>query len=269
MVIIMLTLLGCSSEKEGPRVSSSTEKDVAIVIHGDKAPMSEAEWDKASAKSREQRLFEVRIRGIATAKEAVARFRSNDDWMAIVKGGRVGSLARLCSQVEKHLDLHSVVFERLDVQEPDQRSIGWQEIGVERANLWKEFQTASKKTATALFAVYERPRGEREVDCGSGEGSWRLDEPGEVMQHLLWTMEHARLTPANLGTTAEAMRATIVTDYRAYISLHRGMIARGEASKSDGNGTIGAAVRDAKQLWGISESQLGLTAEEKLMLAAR
>lgn len=263
VLVLVLSFFGCTSEKREPQTSSSTGEDVAIVVKDNKGEMAEAEWDKAHAKSREQRLVEMRVRDIAVAKEAVAHFRGNDDWITVVKGGTAGPSAGLCSQIEKLLDLHSTVFERLDAQEPYRGSIGWPEIGVERANLWKEFQTASKKAAVALFAVYKRSPGKRSVDCGKGEGSWRLDEPGEVMQRLLWIMEHAELTPVNLGTTAEAMRATIVNDYRAYITMQREMVARGEASKSDGGGAIVAAVRDAEQLWGISKSQLGLTAWEK------
>ncbi|MBI2096747.1 MAG: hypothetical protein HYT40_01145 [Candidatus Sungbacteria bacterium] len=267
VIIIVLSAWGCTSQpaEEAPKAETPKLAVAAPAVQEDV---------QAGEKQREQRremyLAETRGRDIAVAKEAIARFSGHgSDWAAVVKGGVYGPSADLCSQIEALLELRSSVFGRLDVQHEDRLPISWQEIGIERVELWKEFAAASKKAAATLFTVYRRPHADRNADCGRGEGSWRFDDPGEVMQRLLWVMEGAKLSPADIGTTANAMRTALVTDYRAYIALYRGMIARGEASGSDGGGAIISAVRDAEQLWEIPRSQLGLTAGEKQILPER
>ena len=266
IAIITLFVWGCTSQPAEEAPKAETPKDAVAAL-----AVEDAELGKKPQEQRQERyLAETRARDIAVAKEAIVQFSGRgSDWAAVVKGGASGPSADLCSQIEVLLELHSAVFERLDVQSEGRSAISWQEIGIERAELWKEFAAASKKAVTALFAVYRKPHAERNTDCGRGEGSWRLDDPGEVMQRLLWVMEGAKLSPADIGTTAPAMRDALVTDYRAYIALYRGTIARGEASVSDGSGAILSAVRDAKQVWGIPQDQLGLTAEERKLLAER
>lgn len=153
-------------------------------------------------------------------------FQNNADPLWLIdarQGSEAARAARVCRLFDQYYYGHRLkaVLEGKSL-DSFEKPITLGDIGVfsEDEKLSALHKNVAKKAAIGLFAALRYPI--QGMACSRGEGSFSLDNPFEVMDHLAWVMEGENLRPQKLGTSPKKIRNLLINAARREVGVLRG-----------------------------------------------
>lgn len=264
-----------------PRFTASYDEPQQAAQQAPEQPSTPARAE-ASEKSEEQKVEEARAREEARQKEEEQakeqRLREYKEAFGLIPQQKQawnlhepgGIYARVCAGINRWYTMRSALneFEDKPLVPTGLRAY---DLGnnISEGGMRLAFRQTTINLAKDFLAIMRRPYQEREAAgyCGLGEASFAYTPTERIMFKFNMVLDEAKLSPRDLGTTPQAIRATVLGDFRGYVKYLRGK-SRGGTDPQVISTILWVSGYDADQL-GFDPKEIGLTQEEIFQIHKR